>query len=310
MYFRKRLWCRPVTFMFLTLGVFIWASYSNGNILHATASIPDTSLKTDSSIFDVTGCGRPVKLDCELSRLYQAGGKITLTRGSSNQIIANRSITRSTNRVEEMENRIENWRIFKKLNIAKDYSPKANGFEITIDQVTLLELFALTDYGAVFIREVVTDMLAYFNKGYFEMFSKIDLDTIDIKTTKLSDLLTGNLTEDGEFDIVSLFNVNSCPGFGAKAQPGFITLGHKGFRKNFPLSQEEVEPLAIIAHEFGHTKYGDPTSGGHLAGEAATVINYENPVRIFNRFPPRKEYCFRNKNECYNVVSLTSRIVL
>jgi len=310
--------------MFLILGAFIWwLSYSSNNkILYAVPVTPYPNSQSTLSIYDVTGCGRPVDLNCELARLFQAGGKIVLTKGINNQILAYRAHTPPANRSEEMENRIENWRIFRLLNIAREDSLESSeptnpsdpansansiDFEISDDQVTLLERFALTDYGAVFIREVVTDMLVHFNKGYFEMSSSIDLYNIDLKFVKLSQLLTGKLSEEGEWDITYLFTVNSCAGYGAKAQPGFITLGYKGFRKTFPLSQELVDPLAIIAHEFGHTKYGDPKSGGHEAGEAATVRNYENFVRILNRYPPRREYCSVSKSECMNVVSLKTR---
>ncbi|PCJ19309.1 MAG: hypothetical protein COB02_07940 [Candidatus Cloacimonadota bacterium] len=69
---------------------------------------------------------------------------------------------------------------------------------------------------------------------------------------------------------------------GALAQPAFISIGIKPFRSHFK-SGEEIFPLAIVAHEFGHTRYGDPSKTGTLIGERETVINYENPVRkVYN----------------------------
>jgi hypothetical protein len=48
--------------------------------------------------------------------------------------------------------------------------------------------------------------------------------------------------------------------------------------------------MAILSHEFGHTRYADPASGGNLIGEARTVELYENPVRVKNGFEPRALY--------------------
>lgn len=60
-----------------------------------------------------------------------------------------------------------------------------------------------------------------------------------------------------------------------------------------PASSQLVDPLAILSHEFGHTRYGDPASAGSLQGEANTVERYENPVRERNGFEPRTVYYVR-----------------
>jgi hypothetical protein len=48
-----------------------------------------------------------------------------------------------------------------------------------------------------------------------------------------------------------------------------------------------------LRHEFGHTRYGDPTSAGTLESEARTVLRYENPVRVHNGYEPRTVYYLR-----------------
>jgi len=72
-----------------------------------------------------------------------------------------------------------------------------------------------------------------------------------------------------------------------------IRLGRQGLRCHFTLSDELVDPHAILSHEFGHTRYGDARSAGTPLGEAATVAKYENPVRIRNGYPPRTVYYLR-----------------
>lgn len=74
------------------------------------------------------------------------------------------------------------------------------------------------------------------------------------------------------------------------AHPGAIGLGDAGLSCQFPASNELVDPFAIISHELGHTRYGDPASGGTLLGEARTVELYENPVRVRNGYEPRALY--------------------
>ena len=59
-----------------------------------------------------------------------------------------------------------------------------------------------------------------------------------------------------------------------------------------------MDPRAILSHEFGHTRYGDPASSGSLLGEATTVARYENPVRERDGYEPRTVYYLRtNKGD-------------
>lgn len=60
----------------------------------------------------------------------------------------------------------------------------------------------------------------------------------------------------------------------------------------FAFGGQEVDPLAILHHEFEHTRFGKhPQSSEQiLAEEAFTVAEVENPVRILNGFEPRYTY--------------------
>ncbi len=61
---------------------------------------------------------------------------------------------------------------------------------------------------------------------------------------------------------------------------------------------DKVDPLAIIHHEFGHTRY----YSGHRPGKDVTlqderdiVIHRENPARMYNKNEPR--YAYYNDND-------------
>ena len=54
-----------------------------------------------------------------------------------------------------------------------------------------------------------------------------------------------------------------------------------------------MDPLAIIHHEFGHTRYfrgHRPGSLGTPQDERMVVINMENPARMYNKNEPRYAY--------------------
>ena len=58
-------------------------------------------------------------------------------------------------------------------------------------------------------------------------------------------------------------------------------------------SGEIVDPLAIIHHEFGHTRYFSGHKRGVLVtpqDERLAVINMENPARMYNKNEPRYAY--------------------
>lgn len=60
----------------------------------------------------------------------------------------------------------------------------------------------------------------------------------------------------------------------------------------FRFGGQPVDPLAILHHEFEHTRFGQHAQGEHklLDEELHTVRMVENPVRVLNGFEPRHTY--------------------
>jgi len=66
------------------------------------------------------------------------------------------------------------------------------------------------------------------------------------------------------------------------------------FTRAFPYSGQWVVPVAIVAHEIGHTRYGSPMEAGRevgLAAELEVTDEYENPMRLMYGYPARERYC-------------------
>ena len=166
---------------------------------------------------------------------------------------------------------------------------------LTPEQVALLARFALTDPGAVWLRELADDTLRLFNQGYLAYDEALWAAKREAgEPVRLSELLTGGLSEAGLFaQDASLFRIYAHDGRGAMAAHSSIRLGLEGIRCQFTFSDELVDPYAVLSHEFGHTRYGDARSAGTPLGEAVTVARYENPVRIRNGYPPRTVYYLR-----------------
>ena len=130
-----------------------------------------------------------------------------------------------------------------------------------------------------------------------------------------AEVLAGGVTEDAvmEDDYISkpVFIIASFPGTRAYSFSGGITIGRTEFGKYFCFSGEKVDPLAIISHEFGHTRFADPLSGDSssctgaqaLLSEAKVVREYENPVRVLNGYPERDIYYSPKRGKFANVHS-------
>jgi len=158
--------------------------------------------------------------------------------------------------------------------------------EMSTSNHTMLESFFLTNAGAYFAKRILKEFVDAVRKGYFASRS-CDSN----KVYPLHDFFDGSLSDEGAFtQDFQVFEIREHFGKGAFAQPGLISLGTKGFSTHFPIGGQKVDPMAIIAHEFGHTRYADSQSGGTLPGERSTVVNYENPVRKVNGFEPRRTY--------------------
>ncbi|MDP2834685.1 MAG: hypothetical protein Q8Q28_15570 [Pseudomonadota bacterium] len=237
-----------------------------------------------------------VDLQHELARPWQAGGEIVLLCAPGEEAnawpLAGRRALPPANAEAESARRAEHFALVRRLNFAHKGEVNTRTLALLPEQIELLERFALSDAGAVWLREVADDTLRLFNKGYLEYDRALWTRSLKRgRMPKLSQLLTGRLTEAGQFaEDAQVFKFGAYAGPGAMAQPGGIGLGDAGLRCHFPSSDELVDPHAILSHEFGHTRYGDPDSSSTLLGEARTVELYENPVRQRNGYEPRALY--------------------
>lgn len=238
----------------------------------------------------------PVDLERELKAPWQAGGEIVVFHGPDGRPLAGRNPNPPGDAQEERARRLEHFALAHKLNLVtvQGTGPPI-ALPLTPEHVALLARFALSDAGAVWFREVADDTLRLFNKGYLAYDDALwTAKRVTGEPLRLSQLLTGGLSEAGLFaQDATLFRIYAHDGRGAMAANASIRLGREGLRCHFTLSDELVDPHAILSHEFGHTRYGDPKSAGTVLGEAATVARYENPVRIRNGYPPRTVYHLR-----------------
>lgn len=234
----------------------------------------------------------PVDLMLELEAPWQAGGQIVLICTPEGAPKVGRLLQPPRNQVAEQARRAEQFAIACRINLARKGEAHPLGLPLAAPQLELLERFALSDAGAAWLRAITDDTLRLFNRGYLEYDPAVWKRGVKQgRLPPLSELLTGRLTETAQFaDDADIFKFSGYAGHGAMAHPGAVGLGDDGLRERFPASNEWVDPFAIISHELGHTRYGDPASAGSLLGEASTVTRYENPVRIRNGYPPRALY--------------------
>ncbi len=239
-----------------------------------------------------------VDLARELDAPWQAGGEIVLACAPDGSPRAGRLHKPPQDAAEEMVRRAEQLALTKRINLARKAEAHPLGLPLAAPQLALLERFALSDAGAVWLREIADDTLRLFNQGYLEYDAAAWQRAVKRgHLPPLSKLLTGRLTEAAQFaGDAQVFKFSGYAGPGAMAHPGAIGLGDAGLRCQFPSSNELVDPFAIISHELGHTRYGDPASAGTLLGEARTVEMYENPVRSRNGYEPRALY-FERTNQ-------------
>ena len=239
-----------------------------------------------------------IDLARELDAPWQAGGEIVLTCAQDGTPRAGRLPHPPRHPAQEQARRAEHLALARRLNLARKGEAHPLGLPLAAPQLALIERFALSDAGAVWFREIADDTLRLFNKGYLEYDEAVWKRAVKQgRLPPLSKLLTGRLSEAGLFaGDAQVFKLSGYAGPGAMAHPGAIGLGDTGLRCQFPSSNELVDPFAIISHEFGHTRYGDPSSAGTLLGEARTVELYENPVRVRNGYEPRTVY-FQRTNQ-------------
>jgi len=237
----------------------------------------------------------PVDLERELQAPWQAGGEIVVFAAADGSPRAGRRPAPPRHAGEEHDRRTEHFALARKLNLVTAYRVVAMALPLSEAQIGLLERFAVSDAGAVWFREVADDTLRLFNQGYLEYDAARWQSFLDGgPRPPLSSLISGRLSEAGQFaQDVAVFRVYAYDGIGSMAAAASIRMGLKGFRCQFYISGEAVDPFAILSHEFGHSRYGDPRSAGLPLGEARAVARYENPVRLRNGFPPRTVYYLR-----------------
>ncbi|MCP5191152.1 MAG: hypothetical protein H6988_12315 [Pseudomonadales bacterium] len=239
-----------------------------------------------------------VELEMELDQPWQAGGAIVLVCGPDGSPRAGRLPRPPRDQQAERARRAEHFALARRINLARKGEVNARTLPLAQPQLEFLERFAMSDAGAVWFREVADDTLRMFNQGYLDYDRALWNRAVkNGPMPRLSRLLTGRLSEEGQFaSELEVFKFGAYHGPGAMAQPAGIGLGNKGMQCQFPTSEELVDPQAILSHEFGHTRYGDPDSAGTLLGEARTVELYENPVRVRNGYEPRTVY-FQRTNQ-------------
>lgn len=237
----------------------------------------------------------PVDLERELGARWQAGGEIALFAAEDGAPRVGRRSAPPSDEAEERDRRAEHFALARKLNLVTTRWVVPMALPLVPEQVELLQRFALSDAGAVWFREMADDTLRLFNQGYLDYDTAMWRAHLDGGPRPLlSTLITGRLSEAGLFaEDVSVFRIFAYDGLGSMAAAASVRMGHKGFRCLFQMSGESVDPFAILSHEFGHSRYGDPLSAGLPLGEARTVARYENPVRLRNGFPPRLVYYLR-----------------
>lgn len=264
-------------------------------LLAALAYGPVGAEATMQAIQPPSETRQPVDLERELGARWQAGGEIVLFVGEDGTPRGGRRATPPTDAAEEQARRAEHFALARKLNLVTAYRVVPMALPLVTEQVELLHRFALSDAGAVWFREMADDTLRLFNQGYLDYDAVVwQAHLAGGPRPPLSALISGRLSEAGLFaQDASVFRIFAYDGLGSMAAAASVRMGRKGFRCQFQMSGESIDPFAILSHEFGHSRYGDPRSAGLPLGEAQTVARYENPVRLRNGFPPRLVYYLR-----------------
>lgn len=237
----------------------------------------------------------PVDLERELRAPWQAGGEIEVHAAADGTLRAGRLPVPPADAAGEQARRAEHFALARKLNLVTARRVVPYALPLSETQIEMLERFARTDAGAVWLREMADDTLRLFNQGYLDYDADRWRAFLDGgPRPRLSELITGRLSEAGLFaQDAAVFRIYGYYGNGSMGGAASIRMGHAGFRCQFLMSGETVDPFAILSHEFGYSRYGDPWSAGMPQGEARTVARYENPVRLRDGFSPRLVYYLR-----------------
>ena len=162
---------------------------------------------------------RQVDLKRELDAPWQAGGQIVLICAPDGTPKVGRLSQPPRNLAEEQARRVEQFALARRINLARIDDAYPLGLPLADSQLALLERFALSDAGAVWLREIADDTLRLFNRGYLEYDPKLWKRSVKRgRLPPLSELLTGRLTESAQFaDDADVFKFSGYPGPGALA---------------------------------------------------------------------------------------------
>ena len=110
-----------------------------------------------------------VDLARELVQPWQAGGEVVLACRPDLWPQAGRRDIPPRDRKQEMSRRREAWALVRRFNLARNPGEVVpRSLPVTPAQEALLQRFAMSDAGAVWMREIVDDTLRMFNRGDLE----------------------------------------------------------------------------------------------------------------------------------------------
>ncbi len=212
-----------------------------------------------------------------------SGGQIVIRKKPNGSILVQRNhcVTRYKNK--EILSRYQNWLVFKQLHLStKPGEVFSNSLPLSKKLKSFLYHFAMSPAGALWVQKVVNLDLYLLQKNYY---------SVSVKKNQL----VFTPTEDFLFELAySKFYITETQS-STYASGSFIAIASDFLsKKEFSQSKQKIDHMAVLSHEFGHTKFGEPKTRANIYSEADTVLRYENPVRILNHFLPRKTY-FDNK---------------
>lgn len=80
----------------------------------------------------------------------------------------------------------------------------------------------------------------------------------------------------------------------------------------FLVTKQKVDPLAVIHHEFAHTRFNPENKNRHEftleKDEREAVLFYENPVRMLNGYEPR--YVYNGQGKAINIITQEVKVGL
>lgn len=206
--------------------------------------------------------------------------------------IARRMLGIDTAQLPSMAKRRENWQKFVQRHIPReqnfsfelaeqhpDFGRLGPGYNS--DAYGYLEKYAMTDYGALMIGKVTEE---------YERL--VDNDSIDASTNFANEKALNSGYQ--------IFRVLVDDLKQARGAANRIELpGNFPKRPTYLYGGQEIDPLAVLHHEFEHTRFGIDSrhDAGDIKEELAAVERLENPVRALSDLEPRYTYVQLDKNE-------------